>query len=182
MINKFIKSLKSKKGASMVEFTGVLFLFVILLSAGYEFFMMGNKYMAVSNYANDLARTISIQGGVENMPPKGFQGAGTQNNEYKTSADIMKSVEKLGAKIGQDPEDISVYIKYQPNNDSPFVTKKLNGGSSIEIPYGDRFEVKVDYVFRLELLNQITKLTDSKTVERTKGGVSEFEHNYDALD
>lgn len=181
MINKFIKNLKSKKGASMVEFTGALFLFVILLTAGYEFFMMGNKYMAVSNYANDLARTISIQGGVENLPPKGFQGAGTQFSEYKTSTNLMESVEKLGAKIGQDPKDISVYIKYQPNDESPFVTKKLNSGSSIEIPYGDRFEVKVNYVFRFELLNQITNLTGSKTIERTKGGISEFEHNYDSL-
>lgn len=180
MLNKFFRKLKEKKGASMVEFTGAMFLFVILVVAGYEFFMMGNKYMTVSNYANDIARIISIQGGVDTITPNGFQGSGTQFNEYKTSADIADSIAKLGDKIGQDPSDISIYLKYQPDSTSSFVTKRINAGSSIEIPYGDRFEVNVHYVFRLELLNNIVKLADSHIIERTKGGVSEFEHNYEA--
>lgn len=180
MIYDFLNKLKEKKGASMVEFTGAMFLFLILVIAGFEFFMMGHKYMTVSNFTNDLARTISIQGGIDTRTPSGFQGVGTRFNNYKTSADIMNSVVRLGDKIGQDPGDITIELKYQPIGSNSFVTKQLNSNSSCEIEYGDRFEVVVNYIFRMELLNQVVNVKDSYTVERRKGGVSEFEHDYEA--
>lgn len=175
MIKKFLKEIKNKKGASMIEFTYSMLLFLTLVIAGFEFFMMGYKYMTVSNFANELSSTIARQGGVQTSAPKGYSSGGTS---YQTSGDIIRSINNLGGKIGQNSSDITVSIKYQPEGSNTFRTDNLTGASSIEIPYGNRFEITVGYVFRLELLNQITTLGDSHVVQRTKGDVSQFEHDY----
>lgn len=177
---KKLNRLKEKSGASMVEFTIAMFLFVILVVSGFEFFMMGHKYMTVSNFANELARTISIQGGIDVRTPNGFQGAGTIYDNYMTASKIMKSVNSLGDKIGQHPEDISIKVKYQPEGSDSFVEKVISSGSSIEIPYGNRFEVTVGYLFKTELLQKVVDINSSYMIERQKGGISEFEHDYEA--
>lgn len=176
-MKKNFKKLKSKKGAGMIEFTYAMLLFLTLVIAGFEFFMMGYKYMTVSNFANELSSTVAKQGGIQTLAPKGYSSGGT---DYQTSGDIIKSINNLGAKIGQDVSDITVRVKYQPEGSNTFRTDNLTVASGIEIPYGNRFEITVGYVFRFELLNQITALTDSYTIERTKGDVSQFEHDYEA--
>lgn len=177
---KKLNRLKEKNGVSMIEFTYVMFLFVILVVAGFEFFMMGHKYMTVSNFANELARTISIQGGIDTRTPSGFQGVGTTRDNYMTASEIMKSVNNLGDKIGQDSGDISIRIKYQPEDSDSFVERAINSGSSIEIPYGNRFEVTVGYLFKTELLHKVVNANSSYMIERQKGGISEFEHDYES--
>lgn len=177
-MKKILKELKNKKnGASMIEFTYSLLLFLILLIAGFEFFMMGYKYMTVSNFANELSSTIARQGGVQTSAPRGYSSGGTT---YKTSGDILNSINRLGGKIGQDSSDITVRVTYQPEGSNTFRTDNLTGASGIEIPYGNRFEITVGYVFRFKLLNQINTLTDSYIIERTKGDVSQFEHDYES--
>lgn len=178
MIKKILKELKkNKKGASMIEFTYSMLLFLTLVIAGFEFFMMGYKYMTVSNFANELASTIARQGGVQTSAPRGYSSGGTN---YQTSGNIIESVNRLGRKIGQDSNDITVRVTYQPEGSNIFRTDNLTGASNIEIPYGNRFEITVDYVFRFRLLNQIVILNDSHIIERTKGDVSQFEHDYES--
>lgn len=177
MINIFLKKVKSKKGASMIEFTYSMLLFLILLIAGFEFFMMGYKYITVSDFANGLASTMAVQGGVKSSKPNGYSSGGTS---YQTSSNIVSSVVNLSEKIGQDPSDITVKVKYQPEGSNSFKTDILSGASNIEIPYGNRFEVTVSYMFRLQFLNQITTLEDAKVIEKTKGDVSQFEYDYES--
>lgn len=179
MIKKFSKKIKNKKGAGMIEFVYAMMLFLTLVIAGFEFFMMGYKYMTVSNFANELSSTISRQGGIQISKPNGYSSGGTS---YQTSKILVDEIKNLGDKIGQNPTDINITIKYQPTGSTSFKTATLNGSSNIEIPYGNRFEITVEYRFRFELLNQIVPLPDSGTIQRTKGDVSQFEHDYGIYD
>lgn len=180
MITSIFEKIKSRKGASTVDFSYNMLLFVILIVAGYEFFMMGYKYMTVSNFANDLARTISIQGGVDVTVPNGFQGGNGVFSSYKKTRDIMNDVNDLANSINQDVSDIEIRVKYQPSGGNTFITRTLNSGSSLEIDYGDRFEIIVSYMFRMEMLDKVVNVNDSFEIERRKGGVSEFEHDYES--
>lgn len=177
MLNKFFKNIKNRKGASSIEFTYTMLLFLILLMAGLEFFMMGYKYMVVSDFANNTASTLAIQGGIGTSKPTGLSSGG---RAYVTSANMNNNIADLGRKIGQPATDITVKVKYQPTGSTTFRTDILSSSSSIEIPYGNRFEVTVSYVFKLQFLQQISSsITKSTTVTKIKGDVSQFEHNYD---
>lgn len=175
MIYVFLKKIKNKKGASSIEFAYAMLLFLTLLIAGFEFFMIGYKYMTVSNFANEIASTIAIQGGVRPSKPTGYSSGGTS---YKTTVNMVTSMGDLGKKIGQTPNDISIKIKYQPEGSNSFTTTTLSGASNVEIPYGNRFEVTVSYVFRLHILNKIIPLQSSTVIQKTKGDVAQFEYDY----
>lgn len=176
MIKRFFIKIKSKKGASTVEFTYTMLLFLMLLISGLELFMMGYKYITVSDFANGVASTIAVQGGLRTTSPNGYNAGGSF---YTNSYAMMNSVDSLSKKIGQPTSDISIRIKYQPAGTNSFTTTTLSSSSNIEIPYGNSFEVTVSYIFRLQFLNQIAPISDSITVEKTKGDVSQFEYNYD---
>lgn len=180
MLKKVTKQIKGKKGASTVEFVGNMFLFVTLIVTGFELFMMGYRYMTVSNFANELARTISIQGGVNSSVPSGFQGGNGVFSNYKKSSDIVNDINSLANSIGQEPSDITVRIRYQQDGSGAFIERTINSGTISEVEYGDRFEVIVNYVFRMMYLDKLVSLPDSITVERRKMGVSEFEHDYES--
>ena len=170
--------LKKKSGASTIEFAISLLLFVTLFVGGYEFFMMGHKYLTVNSFANNLARVISVQGGVSVNTPKGFQGINTANNNYRNSANIARSIDNLAESIGQKKEDVDVYIAYQ-DNDSSNTTKKITPSLEIEIPYNTKFEIIVKYKFRMMLLHYETKIFDTLYVTKRKADISNFEHDYE---
>lgn len=180
-MKKILRKIRNKKGASTIEFAISLLLFVTLLVAGYEFFMMGHKYLTVNSFANNLARTIAVQGGVSTTTPKGFQGINTSNNNYKNSTYINNSINHLAESIGQKREDISVSVVYK-NKDNITVTKTLNASSEIEIPYNNKFEVIVKYKFRTIVLHEQVKMYDSLEITKRKSDISYFEHEYDNYD
>lgn len=180
MIKNILKKIKNKRGASMVEFTYAMLLFITLFVAGYEFFTMGYKYLTVSNFANELSSTIARQGGIQTSMPRGYGAGGTT---YKSSSVLNGDIDKLRKSIGQDKEDISIKLAYQNNNsDSMNNVITLNSGTNVEIPYLNRFEVSISYKFKFELLDKLVPTLTSYTITKTKGDVSQFEHDYNTYD
>ena len=49
VVKKIKEKLMSKKGASMVEFTMVMLMFLLIFTIGYELVMVGYKYVQVSD-------------------------------------------------------------------------------------------------------------------------------------
>lgn len=174
IFEKFKNKLKSKKGAGAIEFTINMLIFVMLISIGYELIMVGYKYIQVSDYANDLVRTISIQGGIQTSAPAGFQGGSSGYENYNT---LIAKKNTFAKSVGVNPSDVDVTITYK-NSSGILTTTNLNSKATIKIDYLDSFEVKVDYTPNLELAQNFGAELNG-VLRRTKKGLSEYVHNYD---
>ena len=172
-LNNIKKKIKSKKGASMVEFTIVMMLFVTVFSIGFDFIMLGYKYMSVSNYANDLVRTLSVQGGVESSTPNGFQGG---DSAYKTISEIKSEKDRFAKSIGSKSDEVDVLVVYYDNLNVRH-EKKIDSMTSFNVEYLTPFEIIIEYTPKLEILSNFNvKLTNK--MRRVKMGVSEYVKNY----
>lgn len=174
VIKKIKNKLKSKKGATTIEFTIVLMIFLMLFSLGYELIMLGVKYLQVSNYANDIVRTISVQGGIENRVPSGFQGG---DAGYKTYDELLSEKRLFAKSVGVESNDVRVIVSYEtsPNTVETF---DLDRQVPVEIGYLKPFEVTVDYEPNLELTQNFGAVLDN-VLRKTKMGLSEYIHDYE---
>lgn len=176
MILKKIKSsLKNKKGAGAIEFTINMFIFLMILSLGFELIMVGVKYMQVSDYANKLVRTIAIQGGVDTKVPSGFQGG---SSGYKNLNTLVREKNQFAKSVGVDPNDLSVTIIRETSSGSK-VSTNIESGTAVRLNYLESFEVKVDYKPKLEVLHNFGQSLNG-ILRRTKVGLSEYVYDYDA--
>ena len=166
------KKIKSKKGASMVEFTMVTLIFLTVFSIGFDFVMLGYKYMSVSNYANDLVRTLTVQGGAASSTPKGFQGGSAA---YKTLSEIKTERNNFAKTIGGASSDVKVYVAYTDSSNTR-VENNINNITTFTVKYLTPFEVIVEYTPKLEILSNFNVSLDKK-VKRVKMGVSEYVQN-----
>ena len=168
------KKIKSKKGASMVEFVMVVMIFLMVFSIGFDFIMLGYKYMSVSNYANDLVRTFSVQGGADVSAPKGFQGGASA---YKTLSKIKAEKKSFAKSIGSNPDDVNLYfVSY--DNLGKRNEINLDNTTGFTVKYLTSFEIIVEYTPKLEILSNFNVSLKNK-VRRVKMGVSEYVQNYE---
>lgn len=181
-MNNFIKKLKSKKGASAIEFLNSMLIFIVLFISAIELFFLGYKYIAISSFANSLVQVISIQGGIQENSPTGYE---TANVTYINTQEIFNSAESIANSMGQDVSSLTIKIKYQSSqsNGTTVVNSViLNKNSNIKIEYGNWFEVTVDCALQNILTGELVPINTSlATISRTKGGVSQFEFNYNNI-
>lgn len=175
IFEKLKHKIKSKKGAGAIEFTINMLIFVMIISIGFELIMIGYKYLQVSDYANTIVRTISIQGGIQKTVPAGFQGGA---DGYKTYATLLKEKADFAKSIGAKNSDVVVKITYK-NSSGTTVTSNITSEATIKIDYLDSFEVTVDYTPKLEVADNFGAKLDN-ILRKTKKGLSEYVHNYDA--
>ena len=170
MILEKIKSkLKKKKGAAAIEFTINMLIFLMVLSLGFEMVMITTKYMQVSDYANDLVRTIAIQGGVEKTAPSGFQGG---SSAYKNFTTLINEKNELARIVGVSGNDLIVLIT------SGSTTVNLTSKIPIKIDYLETFKVSIDYRANSEVTHNFGAAINT-ILRRTKVGLSEYLHDYD---
>lgn len=172
-VKKVIKKMKSKKGAAMVEFTIVLTLFVTIFCMGFDFIMFGYKYMSVSNYANDLVRVMSVQGGAASSVPRGFQGG---SNSYKTLAKIRSEKNVFAKTVGAKSDEVNIFVVYDGNAGQ---RQELNIDTitGFTVDYLVPFEIVIEYIPKLELLGNFGFSLKNR-VRIVKVGVSEYIQNY----
>lgn len=170
------KKIKSKKGATMIEFSIVAMIFLMVFSIGFDFIMLGYKYMSVSDYANDLVRTISVQGGAAANAPNGFQGGAAA---YKTLNKIKAEKNAFAKTVGSPSNDFKVYIVTY-NNLNQRVEKNIDKLTGFTFDYLTPFEIIIEYTPKLEILSNFNVSLTNK-IRRVKMGVSEYvqNHQYD---
>ena len=180
LLKNAILKFKNKNGSSTVELVNVLFIFLVLLIASVELFSLGYKYISLSSFANNLAQTVSIQGGIQQSSPKGYE---TANVSYMKTSDIFNAVDSLADIIRQDRDSITIKVRYQKTNSNGTVsynTVTLKDNSNIKIDYGNWFEITVECKLENLLAGNLVPIDSSLvTISRTKGSVSQFEYNYD---
>lgn len=157
----------------MVEFTMVVMIFLTVFAIGFDFIMLGYKYMNVSNYANDLVRVFSVQGGAHSTTPNGFQGGATA---YKTLNEIKAEKNAFAKTIGSSSSDVKVSVAYK-NPSSARVEVDIDRINSFMVDYLTPFEVIVEYTPKLELLSNFN-VSLTRKIKRVKMGVSEYVQNY----
>lgn len=173
-LKKSVKKLKSKKGATMIEFTISMLIFLVVFSAGFDFVMLGYKYMNVSSYANDLVRTMSVQGGAASSAPRGFQGG---SSAYKTLNNIVSEKNAFTKTIGAQNGDLKVYVNY---DDGTGTRRRYNLESitGFTVRYLMPFEIEVEYTPTLEMLGNYGFSLNNR-VKVVKAGISEYVQNYE---
>lgn len=181
-MNNFIKNLKAKKGASTIEFLNSMLIFIILFISAIELFFLGYKYIAISSFANSLVQVISIQGGIQETSPTGYE---TASVKYVNTQDIFNTVESVAQSMGQDKSSLTIKIRYQKSQSDGSVvynTVTLNNNSNIKIEYGNWFEITVECKLENILTGELVPIdTSLSTISRTKGGVSQFEFDYNKV-
>lgn len=175
MVVKKIKGkFKSRKGASMVEFAIVMMIFMLIFSIGYELVLTGYKYIQVSDYANDIVRTMAVQGGVDRSVPAGFQGG---SDGYKTFDELISEKNKFAKSVGVSPSDLRIKVSRETNNGS-MITNYVEDRTPIKIDYLQSFEVTIEYKPSLEVAQNFGAKLNG-VLKRTKLGLSEYVHDYE---
>ncbi len=175
VVKKIKEKLMSKKGASMVEFTMVMLMFLLIFTIGYELVMVGYKYVQVSDYANDIVRTLAVQGGVDRQVPAGFQGGASA---YKNFDKLIAEKNAFAKTVGVSPSDLTIRVSRETSNGS-LVTNSIEERVPIRIDYLQTFEVTIDYNPSLELSQNFGAKLNG-VLRRTKLGLSEYLYDYDA--
>ena len=178
-MNNFIEKLKTKEGASTIEFLNSMLIYIILFVSAIELFFLGYKYIAIGSLANNLVQVISIQGGIQESSPSGYE---TDSVKYVNTQDILNSAESIAKSMGQKKESLTIRVRYQKTQSDGTISHHdvtLKSNSNIKIEYGNWFEVTVQCNLENILTGELVPINTSlSTISRTKGGVSQFEFNY----
>lgn len=174
VVKKIKEKLKSKKGASMVEFTIVMLIFMLIFSIGYELVLTGFKYVQVSDYANDIVRTVAVQGGVDRNVPAGFPGG---SDGYKTFDELISEKNKFAKSVGVSSSDLKIKVSRE-TSDGSVITNYIENRIPIKIDYLQSFEVTIEYKPSLEVSQNFGAKLNG-VLKRTKLGLSEYVHDYE---
>ncbi|MBQ3423046.1 MAG: hypothetical protein IJH34_15645 [Romboutsia sp.] len=182
---KILEYLKNKKGAVEVIHSAVLMICVITIFVFFiDILFFTRSYIAMSNYVDGIARTISIHGGLQTSPPTNFPGG---SSLYFTSSKIKSNTEAMCKKYNINDKEINMYIKrkkysattnpstkyvYVINYDNQLKPSETSAQkvSSLKIDYGETITVSLQYKFKWTL----TGLKANITINRD--AISDFKH------
>ena len=174
MSNKILKKIKSKKGGSTVEFVINITIYLLLFAFGVEMIFISYKYMMVSHYSNEVARTLAVQGGVCINAPTGYQGG---NSEYKNIDKLLKEKDELAKMIWAASDDLNVTINVNKGGGNK-EARTLNERRDIKINYLETFEVVVQYKPKFMVIGNFVNIVEDSVMKKTRTGMSEYLYDY----
>lgn len=171
---KKIKSLKSKKGSSVLEFAFGLLTFVLLVAFVVDVIIIANKQFVVSQTANDIVRQIAVQGGVMRTAPVGFQGG---NNAYVDSGELFVQLSENFRDSGISDSNWSMRLDGYDANGVRVQSENLSNRTNFSVDYRNNFEFEIKYQYNWVIIGQlIPPMRANRDASQKRSSVSEFKY------
>jgi len=171
---KKIKSLRSKKGASVLEFAFGLLTFVLLVAFVVDVIIIANKQFVVSQTANEIVRQIAVQGGVMRTAPEGYQGG---NNAYVDSGEMFVQLSENFRDAGMSDRNWSMRLDGYDANGVRVQSEDLSNRTNFSVDYRDNFEFEIKYEYNWAIIGQlIPPMRENRDVSQKRSSVSEFKY------
>lgn len=168
------RSLKSKKGSSVLEFALGLLIFVTLAGFVVDAIIIANKQHVVSQTANQLVRQIGVQGGVKPAAPAGYPGG---DRAYMDAGEMTQMLEETFGGTGIERKDWSMTLKGFNPSGHAIAERTLNSGTNFEVDYRNLFEFEIKFDYNWTIMGQIIPLLKPKQeVIQKRSAVSEFKY------
>lgn len=176
MFQKLLKRIralnKSEDGMTTWEVAIACLTFVIVFAAAVDVILLSSAHITTTTVAKDLARTMSVQGGVWNSKPEGY----TEN--YYTLNQLQNLVEEEMEYVGVET-DWAVYIKAHDEDEYysiPLLTK--DSVAEFTADYMESFSVKIVATYEWQILGNQLGFPISSTISVAMPGLSEWKYDY----
>ncbi len=164
---------KNERGVTSYEVAIACIIFIILFSAFVDIIQLSNAHITTTTVAKDLARTMSVQGGVWDDVPSGY----TEN--YYTLSDLQTLVNNELTSIGVESTEWAVYVKDQDAVDyysTPILTSKSKVAYTAD--YLSTFTIKIVARYEWRIFGGVIGLPVESTFNITMPGLSEWKYDY----
>lgn len=179
IISKLDKYKINSKGDLSIQFLAEMTTVMILVIFIVEFSALGFRHAMAVNTVNKVAKTISVQSGLENSIPLGY----TEFNSYYVTLPQFKS--KL--------DNIMINIVKVSKYDATLIHKKADGtviknvnlkteGSDIKMDYGDFFDLELTYEIELKFIKSVIPTMGNARGKVLISGIAEYKDYRDYVD
>lgn len=173
----FRKKIKKEEGSSLIEYVIGLLLLIMFSAFCLEFIVIANKYHFVGSEMTELARTVSIQGGIENQTPKGYPGG---NKAYQTSSEITTKLQQITEMVGIQNNEWTVTYKEIDNDGKVIKEGTLQSNTQFRAERSHKISLEFQARYRWSVLGMMVPgLSTDRTMTITRMGVSEYIRSYD---
>lgn len=139
-INKHLikKKMKEKKGSAFIEYTVGLLMLVVFVGFSLDLITIANKHFFISSEMSKVARTLSVQSGVQQYTPNGFPGG---DESYKSSSELLEEIREEASTVGFKDDEWEVH--YKEINHSGNVVKEgvLTNETEFNVDYLNKISV-----------------------------------------
>ena len=170
---KLKKFKKNERGVTSYEVAIACIIFIILFSAFVDVIQLAHAHITTTTVAKDLARTMSVQGGVWENAPEGY----TEN--YYTLSELKGLINAELESIGIETDEWAVYVKGADMVDyytTPLLTSSSQ--SAYTADYMESFTVKIVARYKWRIFGGAIGLPVESTFNITMPGLSEWKYDY----
>lgn len=170
---KLKKFKKDERGVTSYEVAIACIVFIILFSAFVDVIQLAHAHITTTTVAKDLARTLSVQGGVWEDAPEGY----TEN--YYTLSDLQRLVNAELENIGVESAEWAVYVKDEDMVDyysTPLLTSSSKTAYTAD--YLSSFTIKIVARYEWRIFGGVIGLPVESTFNISMPGLSEWKYDY----
>lgn len=164
---------KDESGITSYEVAIACIIFIFIFSAMVDVVILSNAQISATTVSKELARTLSVQGGVWDQAPAGY----TEN--YYNTEKLQELVQNLLIEQGFEEDGWAVYIKPEGQDEyyaTPLLTE--NSTATYTADYLSHFQVKLQATYKWELYSQITGREVKSKIKVAMPCLSEWKYDY----
>ncbi|WP_442637631.1 hypothetical protein [Rossellomorea marisflavi] len=177
MIKRIREKIKNKEGSSYIEFAIGLMLFVCLTAFTIDLLFVGHKRFIIAQETTDIARVLSVQGGVLSSTPTGYPGG---SETYSNSQRIYKRIQSRLEGADIQPGDWEVHLTKYNKQGKPVQSVLLNKDTNLKVDYMESMDVEIKAGYKWKFLEYtIGEVAKKQNVGAVRHSVSEFKYNFD---
>lgn len=170
-----LKKLKeNKKGSLAIEIVTGMLMMLLIVSFLMDILTLTWRFHVVSTDNYYLARTASVQGGIETLAPDGYQGAINKGRDPKDAYDIATEVR---TKIDNDFSNAGI-----ASGDYEIYVNGINitrTGGTGEIDYLKPIETEIRVKYKWSMVSNFIPGQIDNWLSSKRSSKSEFKHRYD---
>ena len=161
----------------MIEFGMALLVFVILTAFLVDMLVIGSKRFLIAREATEIARIVSVQGGVSSAVPTGYPGG---DKAYLTSMELVKRIDEQMAQSNIEREQWKATMREYDKSGAVLREIELTPQTSLRVDYMNSMDIHIDATYNWTMMSVITGgLLDDADVGAKRHAVSEFKYNFD---
>lgn len=171
------KRLRSQEGSMLIEYVIGMLVFIVFVAFCLDVVFVGHKHYYIGQEMANVARTISVQSGAEQVTPTGFTGG---NKSYQTSGKILNRMEKVAKVAGFKDGEWELYVEETDQNGKVVRKGILTEKSNFKADYLNKVSVEFRGKYRWDVLaSGVPGINSERELKIKRIAMAEYLRNYD---